>query len=155
MPEPLATTAAAHRLGVPLTVLDPAGLASPAGMVSGKAVKGSIKDAAAIRELASQVDVLTVEIEHVDAQVLGAIEKEGLAAVHPAPATLELIQDKLLQKRALAAKEGVVCGDFCEVGDAAAIVAAGAVAPLQQLQRTGTATGKEYATKALKNLGHA
>ena len=135
---------AASRLGLKLTVLDPGGLKSPAGTVCGSAVEGSFTDEAKIRELAGLVDVLTVEIEHVDAQVLGAIEKEGLAAVHPAPATLELIQDKLLQKRALAAKEGVVCGDFCEVGDAAAIVAAGAKwgYPLMLKARKGAYDGR-------------
>ena len=45
--------AAAHRLGVTLIVLDPAGLESPAGKVSGRAVKGSFTDPAKIDELAA------------------------------------------------------------------------------------------------------
>ena len=46
---------AASRLGCKLTVLDPGGLASPAGAVCGSAVCGSFTDAQSIRELAKQV----------------------------------------------------------------------------------------------------
>ena len=45
---------AASRLGVSLTVLDPGGLGSPAGMVSGQAITGSFTDAAKVRELAER-----------------------------------------------------------------------------------------------------
>ena len=92
---------AASRLGVSLTVLDPGGLASPAGMVSGQAITGSFTDAAKVRELAARCDVLTVEIEHVDAAVLAEIEAEGKVRVHPAPSTIAVLQDKLKQKRHL------------------------------------------------------
>ena len=116
---------AASRLGVPLTVLDPGGLGSPAGMVSGQAITGSFTDAAKVRELAERCDVLTVEIEHVDAAVLAEIEAEGKVRVHPAPSTIKLIQDKLQQKRHLQQVPGVVLGDFCDVPDAAALLAIG------------------------------
>ena len=82
---------AASRLGVSLTVLDPGGLASPAGMVSGQAITGSFTDAAKVRELAERCDVLTVEIEHVDAAVLAEIEAEGKVRVHPAPSTITVL----------------------------------------------------------------
>ncbi|KAK4688718.1 phosphoribosylaminoimidazole carboxylase, partial [Tremellales sp. Uapishka_1] len=55
-----------------------------------------------IRELAKQCDILTVEIEHVNADVLEAVEKEGLCEVQPSPRTIRLIQDKYLQKKYLA-----------------------------------------------------
>ena len=116
---------AASRLGVSLTVLDPGGLGSPAGMVSGQAITGSFTDAAKVRELAERCDVLTVEIEHVDAAVLAEIEAEGKVRVHPAPSTIKLIQDKLQQKRHLQQVPGVVLGDFCDVPDAAALLAIG------------------------------
>ena len=116
---------AASRLGVSLTVLDPGGLASPAGMVSGQAITGSFTDAAKVRELAERCDVLTVEIEHVDAAVLAEIEAEGKVRVHPAPSTITVLQDKLKQKRHLQQVPGVVMGDFCDVPDAAALLAAG------------------------------
>ena len=98
------TAQAASRLGVSFTVLDPGGLSSPAGQVCGKAIEGSFKDGAKVRELASQVDVLTVEIEHIDASALAEIEAEGRVAVHPSHFTLTTVQDKLLQKRHLASR---------------------------------------------------
>ncbi|EOD20945.1 hypothetical protein EMIHUDRAFT_421581 [Emiliania huxleyi CCMP1516] len=116
---------AAHRLGVKLTCLDPGGLASPTGKVCGAAVTGGLADGAAIRKLAAEVDVLTVEIEHIDTASLAAIEAEGKVAVHPSPRTLATIQDKLLQKRHLSTVDGVSLGDFCDVPDAAALLAAG------------------------------
>lgn len=116
---------AASRLGVSLTVLDPGGLTSPAGMVSGQAIAGSFTDPAKVRELAARCDVLTVEIEHVDAAVLAEIEAEGKVRVHPAPSTITVLQDKLQQKRHLQKVEGVRLGEFCDVPDAAALLAAG------------------------------
>ena len=45
---------------------------------------------------------MTVEIEHVNADVLEAVEKEGICEVQPNPKTIRLIQDKYLQKKYLA-----------------------------------------------------
>ena len=61
---------------------------------------GGLADGAAIRKLAAEVDVLTVEIEHIDTASLAAIEAEGKVAVHPSPRTLATIQakDKRLQE---------------------------------------------------------
>ncbi|MBK7589498.1 MAG: 5-(carboxyamino)imidazole ribonucleotide synthase, partial [Bacteroidetes bacterium] len=42
-------------------------------------------------------DVLTIEIEHVNVEALKKLETEGVI-VHPRPASLEIIQDKGLQK---------------------------------------------------------
>ena len=115
---------AAARMGIKMTCLDPLGLESPTGAVCGSAVKGAFTDPAKVRELASKVDVVTVEIEHVDAAALAAIEKEG-AIVHPSPATIALVQDKLLQKQHLSGVSGVKLGEYCDVPDVAALVKAG------------------------------
>jgi len=116
---------AASRLGVKMTVLDPAGLESPAGAVCGHAVQGSITDPAKVRELAEQVDVMTVEIEHVDTSALAELEAKG-KPVHPAAATLSLIQDKFAQKQHLAKLGAAVpLGEFCDIPDADALRAAG------------------------------
>ncbi|KAF7984368.1 hypothetical protein HWV62_15405 [Athelia sp. TMB] len=60
-------------------------------------VDGAFSDPEKIRELAGKVDVLTVEIEHVDANVL----EEFKIPVHPSPFTIKTIQDKLIQKQHL------------------------------------------------------
>lgn len=49
---------------------------------------GSFRDAKAIEELARKVDVLTVEIEHVDVDALEAAAKAAGIEVHPSPYTL-------------------------------------------------------------------
>jgi phosphoribosylaminoimidazole carboxylase len=62
-----------------------------------------------ILELASKVDILTVEIEHVDADVLLEIQAQGDVEVHPDPRTIKVIQDKYEQKKYLVEKgEGAV-----------------------------------------------
>lgn len=72
-----------------------------------KHVTGSFKDSEKVRELARKVDVLTVEIEHVNTEVLEEIATRGVdmgngtmkkVPVHPSWDTLRLIQDKYLQK---------------------------------------------------------
>ena len=102
---------AAAPLNVRCIALDPLGAASPAGQVCPGSLTGSFTDPAAIRELASLVDVLTVEIEHVDTDALAAAGEAAGVPVHPSPATVRLIQDKLLQKEAMRAR-GVPVGWF-------------------------------------------
>ncbi|KAH0839508.1 phosphoribosylaminoimidazole carboxylase [Lanmaoa asiatica] len=66
-------------------------------------IDGSFADPEKIRQLASKVDVVTVEIEHVDVAVLKEIEStpgKG-AVIHPSPSTIAVIQDKLEQKKYL------------------------------------------------------
>jgi phosphoribosylaminoimidazole carboxylase len=102
-------TRAAHNLGVRVVVLDPTP-DCPAAQVGAAQIVGSFSDAALVAQLARRCDAVTVEIEHVNAEAL-RLAAPGAGAVHPAPATLALVQDKLLQKRAMRAA-GVPLGDF-------------------------------------------
>ena len=61
-------------------------------------IDGSFTDSEKIRELASKVDVLTVEIEHVDVDALEEIARTTNVEIHPSPSTIRIIQDKLVQK---------------------------------------------------------
>lgn len=95
-------------MGIPLLILDKGGftpakqtLLAPEGTAH---PDGAFTSEAHIRELAKACDVLTVEIEHVNADVLADVVAEGLCDVQPSPATIRLIQDKYLQKEHLAAK---------------------------------------------------
>lgn len=69
----------------------------PASMVAGKVIEGSLMDESKIRELAAATDVLTFEIEHINAEALKKLEEEGKKVI-PAGGVLQLIQDKGLQK---------------------------------------------------------
>ena len=95
-------------LGIPLLILD-SGPFTPAKQTlqpepPQSHFDGPFTSETHIRELAKACDLLTVEIEHVNADVLEAVEKEGLCEVQPSPRTIRLIQDKYLQKRYLAEK---------------------------------------------------
>jgi 5-(carboxyamino)imidazole ribonucleotide synthase len=84
------------RYNFTINTLDAAG--SPCQGISAHFVTGSLKDASAIQQLASLSDVLTYEIEHINIDVLFALEKQGMEII-PSPRILEIIQDKGLQKQ--------------------------------------------------------
>ena len=110
--------ASASLLNIPLLVLDPSP-SSPAKQVAVPPpplshITGSFAAATAIRSLAAQVDVLTVEIEHVNVDVLADIQKTTSIQVHPSPQTLRIIQDKFQQKEHLRAR-GMPVADYLAV----------------------------------------
>ena len=92
-------TMEAKKLGFKVTVLDPTP-GSPAGQVADNQVVGGFFDVNKLRELARECDLLTYDLEHIDTFALRTLEEEG-AIIHPAPCLLEIIQDKLLQKKLL------------------------------------------------------
>jgi phosphoribosylaminoimidazole carboxylase len=109
---------AAHDLGMRIAVLDP-DRAAPAGQVADRQIIGDFRDPERIRELAAGCDILTVEIEHVNADTLEALAQQGVP-VYPAPGTLRLIQDKLLQKHYLA-ERGILVAPFADAPDEATL----------------------------------
>jgi 5-(carboxyamino)imidazole ribonucleotide synthase len=105
-------TLAAKPLGYDVVVVDP-GANCPAAQVGATEITANLYDEIALKELASRSTVITVEIEHLDTHVLEALEQNG-AVIHPAPATVRLIQDKYLQKVFLR-EHSVPVADFTEV----------------------------------------
>ena len=111
--------AAASLLNIDVVVLD-VGAHGPAKQVLAPRapalthVDGAFTDPERIRELAKKVDVLTVEIEHVDVSVLEEVEAAVPLGVHPSPATIRVIQDKFAQKVHLQAAACPV-SEFMEV----------------------------------------
>lgn len=102
--------ASASLLNLDVTVLD-VGHHTPAKQVYSHEpprshIDGSFSDPEKIGELAKQVDVLTVEIEHVNVDVLEELERDSSLKniqIHPSPKTLRIIQDKYRQKEHLRA----------------------------------------------------
>ncbi|KAJ7166053.1 phosphoribosylaminoimidazole carboxylase [Mycena filopes] len=132
--------AAASLLNVKLVILD-VGDSAPAKQVLAPIspqhahIDGSFTDPIRIRELAAKVDVLTVEIEHVDADALAQLDG---CEIHPRPSTIKLIQDKLAQKQHLQAR-GCPIGDFVAVDSTVDSIHAAAEAlglPLMLKSRT-------------------
>jgi len=81
-------------------------------------------DADALDRFAALAPVVTLENEFVDAAVLEALEHRG-ARVLPTPASVRVVQDKFLQKQALASAELPV-PRFAAIADPADLVRAGA-----------------------------
>ena len=91
---------AAGPLGVDVVVSDPTP-DCPAAPVVRDQVVGDFDDEAAIRGLAERADYLTFEIELADPDAMERVSESTGTPVHPAPDTLRVIQDKLVQKRRL------------------------------------------------------
>ena len=105
-------TDAAHELGFEVVTLDP-DPRGPAGQVSDNQIEGDYKVADAIRQLAEKCDVVTYEIESVNAEALEELAASGFP-VHPTPKTLSIIKDKLKQKQFLA-EHGIPVAPFSEI----------------------------------------
>jgi 5-(carboxyamino)imidazole ribonucleotide synthase len=89
----------AKRFGFYVVTLDPVA-DCPSQSVSDELIVAALDDVAALRELASKVDVITYEWELIGVDALKAIEAEG-HEIHPSVRSLEIIQDKFTQKQAL------------------------------------------------------
>lgn len=87
---------AAHNWNVEIWALD-ASKDFPAGPVVSRFVEGNFNNYDDVYAFGKQVDVLTIEIEHVHTGALRQLEKEGII-VHPSPAALDIIKDKGAQK---------------------------------------------------------
>jgi 5-(carboxyamino)imidazole ribonucleotide synthase len=131
---------AASRLDVEVHILDP-DASPPAARAAVRHVRGSLDDETAIAELAAECDILSYEIERGDP---GALRRIGIP-VEPSPATLEIIQDKLVQRRFLA-RAGIAMPRFAAIDDDdASGVASGVAAfgfPLVQKARRGGYDGR-------------
>jgi 5-(carboxyamino)imidazole ribonucleotide synthase len=107
---------AAAPLGVEVVVLDPTP-DCPAASVARDQIVGSFDDPDAFEALAARVDALTFEIELADSDLLDRVADEYGLSVNPAPETLGMIEDKLVQKQELESA-GVPIPPFRQVDDA-------------------------------------
>ena len=113
---------AAAPLGVEVVVLDPTP-DCPAAPVAREQVVGDFDDPEGVRDLAGRADYLTYEIELADPDLLEGVAEETGVPVHPSPATLRAIQDKLVQNEFLADR-GIPVPEFRAVADRAELDAA-------------------------------
>jgi phosphoribosylaminoimidazole carboxylase PurK protein len=105
----------AKKLGFTLTAIDPTPN-SPAGQVANE-ITADFNDEKALRQLAQNSDVLTIEVEVADESALQKLLEEfnnNGVPVHPSPKTIATIQDKLLQKQFLKTNS-IPTPDFEEV----------------------------------------
>ncbi|MCS7019707.1 MAG: 5-(carboxyamino)imidazole ribonucleotide synthase [Cytophagales bacterium] len=88
---------AAADWNVYVKVLDPAPDA-PCRALAHEFVCGALTDYQTVVHFGQDVDILTIEIEHVNVQALETLQAQG-KRVYPDPQWLQIIQDKRLQKQ--------------------------------------------------------
>lgn len=94
-----------------------------AAAVAGQMRLGRHDDEHAVAALARDVEVITFDHEHVPAEILEAVQNEGLAAVRPGPAALAHAQDKLVMRERLR-ELGHPCPRWWRVGSREDLAAA-------------------------------
>jgi 5-(carboxyamino)imidazole ribonucleotide synthase len=70
---------------------------APCKDIANNFVTGDLKDFDAVYNFGKTVDLLTIEIEHVNVDAMQKLEDEGLK-IYPQPSLLKIVQDKGLQK---------------------------------------------------------
>ena len=111
--------AAATALGLDVAIMEPAP-DSPAGRLTRHEIVGAWDDEAALHRLAGCATTITLENEFVPARSLRLLEQCGCTVV-PSAAALAIVQDKLHQKKQLAAA-GLPVPPFRPVTDAADVL---------------------------------
>ena len=116
---------AARAMGYRVAVLDP-DPACPAAAVAGRLEVGGYADAEAALRMARACDVVTYELEHVDAALVVALLDAGIT-VRPGLLPLQVSQDRLAERRfveaagvAVAPWRALVAGDDAALTTAAA-----------------------------------
>jgi phosphoribosylaminoimidazole carboxylase len=124
-------------------------------------INGSFADPEKIRELAAKVDVLTVEIEHVDVATLEELQKTPRHTpliIHPDPSTIRIIQDKFMQKQHLSKRHCPV-SEFLVVEsswDSVRTAVQKLGFPIMLKSRTMAYDGRgNYAVRELSDIGQA
>jgi 5-(carboxyamino)imidazole ribonucleotide synthase len=107
---------AARALGYRILVLDP-DPDCPAAAVADRVVAAGYDSVEGAVELARGADVVTYELEHVDAALVDAVEAAGVP-VRPGAMTLRMTQDRLAERRFVASL-GIATAPWREVGDEA------------------------------------
>ena len=88
----------ARRMGYRVVVLDPSARC-PTAQVADGIVVGALDDIVSAKHLARQVDVITLDTEHVPADLLAELEK--VVPVRPGASVLGTINDRQIQKQFL------------------------------------------------------
>lgn len=102
---------AAYRMGLNIATIDK-GEQTPAGDMTQYEFINGWTDAEDLEEFAEIADIVTLENEFIDPEILKQIEKK--VAVYPSSKTMELIQDKFVQKTTFASA-GIPVPVFAEI----------------------------------------
>lgn len=94
----------------------------PASALADWLILGDLNNAESIYNLAAECDVITYEIEHINSHALLELEQSGKTVI-PSAATLQMIQDKGLQKQfyqkhAIPTADFVICDNPADLAEA-------------------------------------
>lgn len=106
----------AKELGFRVKVVE-SNVACPAAQVGAHVLPASIKDEKAVEQLVNESDVTTWEIEHIPAALLVELQERG-HNIQADPATLVIIQDKLIQSEYLLSRGIPVAAFSAELNEA-------------------------------------
>jgi 5-(carboxyamino)imidazole ribonucleotide synthase len=129
----------AINLDINISVLDP-DPAAPCRHLVSHFETGSFKDYDTVYRFGKTVDILTVEIEHVNVDALEALEKEGVL-VRPSSKILRLVQDKGDQK-IFYRTHGIPTAEFHLINNKAELPNHISLLPVMQKLRKGGYDGK-------------
>lgn len=129
-----------------VSILDPAADAPCHGLAT-TFVQGDFNDFDTVLRFGRNVEIVTIEFEHVNVDALHQLEKEG-KKVYPQPRVLELIKDKGAQKQ-FYAKHNIPIGPYFLVENAAALQSKEIKFPVFQKVLQGGYDG--YGVKALRS----
>lgn len=107
----------ARRMGYRTVVLDP-GEHGPAAQVADRHIRAPLNDAEALRTLAAEADVLTIEWENAEPELLRAVG--NTVPVRPGPHLLEIARDRLREKERVR-ELGIGTADYRAVRNAAGL----------------------------------
>lgn len=85
-----------YKLDIHTAVLDPSP-DCPCAQLTDRFTVGDLMDFDTVYAFGKDLDMVTIEIEHVNVEALEKLESEGVE-VHPSPALIRIIQDKSAQK---------------------------------------------------------
>jgi 5-(carboxyamino)imidazole ribonucleotide synthase len=121
---------------------------APAADLAAETLVGDLMDREAVLELASRVDVLSYEIEHVNAAALYEVEAAGKPVI-PGAGVLAIIQDKAEQKRMLD-EAGIPTAPWALIGNGGQpATSAGLLAAAASLAASTTLPGRTTGLEGL------
>lgn len=138
------------RLDYRFAILDPT-FDCPAHSIADSHIVAAFDDVEAIKRLASRVDVVTYEFEHISVKALEEVEKTG-CPVYPSSKTLSYIQNKYTQKKRLKAC-GIPVPEFLPVEDYAALKRAAQTFPYPLILKTCTGGYDGKGNFVIENAG--
>ncbi len=101
-----------------ISVLDP-DTEAPCSSIAHHFTCGSLTDYQTVYDFGKSMDIITIEIEHINTEALKDLQKRGIR-VFPQPEIVEIIQDKRLQK-SFFSKHGIPTSPFVLTEDRASL----------------------------------